>query len=261
MRLSQVGDAKLKYPFLALACLGFGTAAFANEGDSGNCAGELLRIKGVVTTFPANPEDLTDDAKCQKAVRLDGADTLADEAIDTVPETVDIVEPICLRVEARGDVNMSGYSVLTSVPLFPPLPADQSLSELGSGAVTPLCFSYPIFDDQENVLGFGGDLVRGCGVPNADGLLDAQPPGSAGLQIFTSQVALEGTIRKNPFSTEYTGTVYTKDTGIITADGFVGQVLLIVGGMGPFAGATGRVGVTGQEGGGLASYTGEMCLP
>jgi hypothetical protein len=82
------------------------------------------------------------------------------------------------------------------------------------------------------------------------------PPNSAGLQGFTSQAALTGSVQGK----KYTGKVYTKDTGYITPDGFVGQVLLIVGGTDSFAGATGRVAVAGQEVGGSATYTGHICI-
>ena len=89
-----------------------------------------------------------------------------------------------------------------------------------------------------------------------DGTRGCDPLTSAGLQGFTSQAALTGRVHGN----KYQGKVYTKDTGYITPDGFVGQILLVVGGTGDFAGATGRVAVAGQEVGGSASYTGRICI-
>jgi hypothetical protein len=69
---------------------------------------------------------------------------------------------------------------------------------------------------------------------------------------------MRGTVRGN----RYAGTLYTKDTGIITADFFVGQVVLIVGGTDDFEDATGRIAVAGQELGGSpgAFYTGHICV-
>ena len=66
------------------------------------------------------------------------------------------------------------------------------------------------------------------------------------------------------------GTLYTKDTGVITllgtpAGGFAAQIVKIVGGDGDFDGVTGIIGVAGQEVGGepgsTATYTGTFCLP
>jgi len=132
----------------------------------------------------------------------------------------------CLRIDVSGTVKASGYSVLTSVGV---------VSLLGSPpatATTPFCFQ---------------ELTRGC-VP--------VPPATAGLQGFTSQAALSGRVQGN----KYEGKVYTKDTGYITADGFVGQILLILGGTDSFERATGRVAVAGQEVGGSATYTGHICI-
>jgi hypothetical protein len=136
---------------------------------------------------------------------------------------------VCLRVDVSGSVKASGYSVLTSVPL------SDGMSFLN----TPFCF--PL------------DPERGCaeavGSPSI-------PEGSAGLQGFTSKAVLTGRVRGR----KYEGTVYTKDQGYITADGFIGQILLVVGGTGDFEGATGRAAIGGQEVGGFASYTGHICV-
>ncbi len=80
--------------------------------------------------------------------------------------------------------------------------------------------------------------------------------GSEALTIFTSNAVLTGKVRN------YSGSLYTQDTGAITATGFVGQVLKIVGGSlgSDFEGATGTIAVAGQEVGGEAFYTGEVCV-
>jgi hypothetical protein len=64
------------------------------------------------------------------------------------------------------------------------------------------------------------------------------------------------------------GTLYTQDTGAITPYipisptdvQMVGQILKIVGGTGGFDGASGTIAVAGQEVGGAAFYTGEICV-
>lgn len=85
------------------------------------------------------------------------------------------------------------------------------------------------------------------------------------LEGFSSQAMLETRFRG------LRGTLYTKDTGFITSltssetPGFVGQIIRVVGGDGDFAGATGQIGVAGQEVGGApgeaAFYNGRVCLP
>lgn len=76
----------------------------------------------------------------------------------------------------------------------------------------------------------------------------------ANLTVFTSNAVLTGKLRN------LRGTLYTQDTGVITADGIVGQVLKIVGGTEGFDRATGTIAVAGQEVGGAAFYTGEVCV-
>ena len=140
------------------------------------------------------------------------------------------MEPlVCLRISVSGTVKASGYSVLTRVPL---VAAD------GSVGTTPFCFPT--------------DQTRGC----VDAGGTPFPPTSAGMQGVSSKARLTGTV----LGRKYSGTVLTKDQGFITPDGFVGQILLIEGGTGSFEGATGRAAVAGQEIGGVAYYTGHICV-
>jgi hypothetical protein len=215
----------------AIVLLAMNSLAQANPFpySPASCAGTVLSINGVVTSTPANPADPAARAGCQDAKILgelsyENGDPIADPVLDP---------PLCLRIDASGSVKASGYSQLTSV---------EAQDEQGASAVTPFCFPF--------------DPTRGCGVPQPDGSTLPYPATSAGLTGFTSQVALVGSVQGN----KYRGTFYTKDTGYITADGFVGQVLLIVGGTNDFAGATGRVAVAGQEVGGFATYTGHVCI-
>lgn len=89
------------------------------------------------------------------------------------------------------------------------------------------------------------------------------PPGvRSTLQGFTSQAVLNGTVTVG--LTKKSGNVYTKDTGVIDLSdgkGNVGQVLKVVGGTAGFSGASGTLTVAGQEVGGLAVYSGKICLP
>ena len=192
------------------------------------CTGTVVNLKGDVTSKPASLDDPNAPTGCGDAAILGG---LPDVGADSPSSP-----PTCLRIDVSGTVKASGYSMLTSVGLVPQ-----------TGAATPFCFYVP--------LNGPGDETRGCAVNLGGGPVPV-PPTSAGLQGFTSQAALTGRVQGN----KYQGTVYTKDTGTITADGFVGQILLIVGGTGSFAGATGRVAVAGQEVGGSATYTGHICI-
>jgi len=188
------------------------------------CKGTVVNLKGEVSSKPASSNDPEDFAGCGDAATLGGG---GDTPLSPVT---------CLRIDVSGTVKASGYSVLTSVGLFSPIPPPN-----GDTATTPFCF--PL------------DGTRGCGVDTGGGPVPV-PLTSAGLQGFTSQAALTGGVQGR----RYEGKVYTKDTGYITADGFVGQILLVVGGTDSFAGATGRVAVAGQEVGGSASYTGHICI-
>jgi hypothetical protein len=140
-----------------------------------------------------------------------------------------------LDINGSGNASFKGTSELTTVPVVSEASPDETL------AFTPLAF--PPFDPL-------GQL------PPDDSRAD--------LQGFTSQAILVTKFRG------LRGTLYTKDSGVITqlgtpAGGFAGQIVKIVGGDGDFTGATGAIGVAGQEVGGTpgsaATYTGTFCLP
>jgi hypothetical protein len=148
-----------------------------------------------------------------------------------------LMEGSCLGVLAKGDVEMTGHSVITTAPVNSLVP--------GAGTTqTPICFA--------------GDPTRGCGVPGQPE--NTPPPTAAGLNGFTSRAKIAGTVRERPWSTRYEGEVYTRDSGYITPDGFVGQILLVEKGTGDLADSSGRIGVAGQEVGGFAIYRGEVCV-
>lgn len=133
---------------------------------------------------------------------------------------------VCFTIKGKGKAKFEGYSGLTAVPVANPPPPNESPVPV---ATTPLIFP---------VLG-----VR------------------SGLSVFTSQATLTGKL-----VTGRSGTLYTKDSGVITLPEtpggvqIVGQVLKIVGGTEDFAGATGTIAVAGEEVGGAAFYTGEVCV-
>ena len=209
-----------------IALVAANTFATGNPYSPAGCSGTVVPINGVVSSTPASSTDPGAAAGCLDAAVLGGLS----------PDPL-VNPPVCLRIDVSGTVKASGYSMLTQVPIF----------SAGGVATTPFCFFVP------PPAGPGGDATRGCSAVVGGSPV---PSTSAGLQGFTSQAALTGRVNGN----RYQGTVYTKDTGYITADGFVGQILLIVGGTGDFNGATGRVGVAGQEVGDYATYTGHVCI-
>jgi hypothetical protein len=71
------------------------------------CTGTVVNLKGDVTSKPASLDDPNAPAGCGDAAILGG---LGDTPLDG---------PICLRIDVSGTVKASGYSVLTTVPLFP----------------------------------------------------------------------------------------------------------------------------------------------
>jgi len=146
------------------------------------------------------------------------------------PGTVEAADPLlvnfgvpaeqaCLTIRGFGTAQFSGVSGLTTVGVGNP--------QAGNSA-TPL--------------GFAPATVR------------------SGLTVFTSQAVLNGQVYAGRKLLK--GTLYTKDTGVIElapTSGKVGQILKIVGGGGDFAGASGTITVAGQELGGFAFYSGEVC--
>ncbi len=126
----------------------------------------------------------------------------------------------CLTLTGKGKAKFTGLSGLTIVGVASQIPPNPA-------SMTPL-----VFPD---------DPIR------------FKSPDDY-LTVFTSNAVLTGKVRN------YSGSLYTQDTGVITKAGFVGQVLKIVGGTGDFEGATGEIAVAGQEVEGNAFYTGEVCV-
>lgn len=162
-------------------------------------------------------------ANCEKVIAENRAWPPGIEAADAL--LIDLMpflppQNVCLDIKGFGVAQFAGSSGLTSVVAASQFPPAW-LPGAGAAA-TPLVFS--------------------SGVRS-----------SSGLAVFTSQAVLEGKLHG------LEGKLYTKDTGVITSDGIVGQVLKIVGGSLDFKGATGTIAVAGQEVGGLASYSGEVC--
>lgn len=139
-----------------------------------------------------------------------------------------------LAINGSGNASFTGTSELTTAPV-------KSENSPDAYAYTPLIFPH---QDPNKKL------------PSDDSRKN--------LQVFTSQAILVTKFRG------LKGTLYTKDSGVITqlgtpTGGFSGQIVTIVGGDGDFDGATGVIGVTGQEVGGepgsAAIYTGKVCVP
>lgn len=134
----------------------------------------------------------------------------------------ELTDPVCFRISGKGKAKIEGAHS------FSRLTTDVAANQLYQAAVTPLVFP-----------------PQAPGNPRAD------------LTVFTSSASLTGKVR------HLKGTLHTRDTGVITAGGIVGQVLKIVGGPAgsDFENATGTLAVAGQEVGGAAVYTGEVCVP
>jgi hypothetical protein len=130
--------------------------------------------------------------------------------------------PVCFRISGKGKAR------IRAADSYSRLTTEVAANEQGQFAATPLVFPPQV-----------------AGNPRAD------------LTAFTSNASLTGRVRN------LQGTLWTRDTGVITADGIVGQVLKVVGGPpgSDFERATGTLAVAGQEVGGAAFYTGEICVP
>lgn len=129
--------------------------------------------------------------------------------------------PVCFRIEGKGKAKFSGYSRLTSAAVRNP-------AAPGTVTATPLEFPF--------------DPVR------------------AYINVFTSSAVLTGKM-----VTGRSGTLFTQDTGVITPDvdgqmQIVGQLLKIAGGTDDFDAASGIIAVAGDEVGGAAFYTGQVCV-
>ena len=131
----------------------------------------------------------------------------------------------CFVIEGKGKAKFKGYSGTTSVPVVNP----------GNPSVvtaTPLLFPPTSLPDARSQ-----------------------------VVVFTSNAALTGKL-----VTGRSGTLYTQDTGAITPVDpsapikTVGQILKIIGGTDDFDGATGTIAVAGDEVGGAAFYTGQVCV-
>lgn len=128
----------------------------------------------------------------------------------------------CFVIEGKGKAKFKGYSGLTSVPVVNPV--------TNAVSATPLVFAVPQQDARSD------------------------------LNVFTSNAALTGKL-----VTGRNGTLFTQDTGAIAPDvggqmQIVGQILKIVGGTEDFDGASGIIAVAGDEVGGAAFYTGQVCV-
>ncbi len=136
---------------------------------------------------------------------------------------------VCFRIAGKGKAKIEGASS------FSRLTTALAVNPFNPGVVTATLLLFPPLDPSN---------VR------------------ADLTVFTSNASLTGKIRN------YSGTLYTMDTGVITqptppgGEQTVGQVLKIVGGSpgSDFEGASGTIAVAGQEVGGGAFYTGEVCV-
>ena len=259
-------------PSIALTLFALTSVADPNPYSPAACTGTVVPVSGFVMSAFADP--VSDVDGCAEAADLGGLEVeLADHSIVPLADEVMYVAhvlqpyfPTCLTIQTSGAIRMTGHSQLTSVPIFGYYPAGANLlvdsadwfwaAPLvdvpgGSEATTPACFADP--DPASGGALDSSGAIRGCSINTPP-----RPTDSAGLNVFTSQVAIHGSV-----AGRYRGTLYTKDTGITTGDIFVGQVLLVVGGTGDFEYATGRIAVAGQElGGGPpgAFYTGHICL-
>ncbi len=177
-------------------------------------------------------------------------------------------DPLCIPVDgtvtsAFAAPDENGYCAIWGVwPVVNSQPLGDPFTWLPPSMANPTCLTLT-GKGKARFTGLSG--ITSVGVVNpfptlptfsATPLGFATPPGSArsDLTVFTSNAVLTGKLRN------LSGNLYTQDSGVITTAGFVGQVLKIVGGTDGFAGATGEIAVAGQEVGGEAFYTGEICV-
>lgn len=219
-------------PAVAALCILFASAAY------GSGAGKCIPVHGFIQSTPAATCDQVDaDNKAWLLLVTEGIeapDPLLKDIIPNVP-----AGDVCLDVKGFGVAQFHGSSGLTAVQVGNWTPDRTYFFPLATPLTTP---PYPT---ASPINPFGTTLLSfGSGVRST-------------LNIFTSQAVLVGKLHG------LEGTLYTKDTGVITPVSatalMVGQVLKIVGGTDGFEGASGTIAVAGEEVGGRASYTGEVC--
>ena len=191
-----------------------------------NSFAECYEVSGVIKSEPALYAGELDPYGCAFSYPIE-----LDSNVCITGET-----GFYLQINGSGNATFKGTSELTTVPV-----TSEGDLPIPTLAYTPL--AYPPEDPFDQL-------------PDDDTRQD--------LQNFTSQAILKTRFRG------WRGHLYSKDSGVITrldtpAGGFAGQIVRIVGGDGDFEGATGMIGVAGQEVGGeegsAATYTGYFCVP
>ncbi len=220
-------------PAVATLCILFASAAH------GSGAGRCIPVHGFIQSTPAATcaQVQADNEAWLLTEGVEAPDPLLKDILSNVP-----AGDVCLDIKGSGVAHFHGSSGLTAVqvgnwtppgqPPFYPLAIPPTATDPGYPTASPI-----------NPFGTT-PLNFGSGVRST-------------LTVFTSQAVLVGKLHG------LKGTLYTKDTGVITplsaTAAMVGQVLKIVGGRGDFEGASGTIAVAGEEVGGRASYTGEVC--
>ena len=145
----------MKYMVAALLVL-FAGNSLAQGFTPGACEGDLVRLNGVVTSTPVAPNSDDYQACFAQLGLFEVPGSGGQLYVSSIPELGDFVPaPVtCLKIEASGTAKVSGYSVLTTVPVVNPVT---------QGSInTPLCFP--------------GDYDRGCAIPDGRGRGSFQAP-------------------------------------------------------------------------------------
>lgn len=214
-------------PAVASLCILFASTAYGFGG------GSCIPVTGVVQSVP--------DPTCGVLSAMNGwpQSEAPDQFLAALPPTPGVGPgDVCLAIKGFGTAQFSGFSGLTAVPVGNWTPSQ-------TGPTTPFV---PLAPTSSTLNPYGATPFN-----FATGV-------RAGLTVFTSQAVLKGKVYAGRKLLE--GSLYTKDTGVIElapTGGKVGQILKIVGGNGAFAGASGTITVAGQELGGFAFYSGEVC--
>ena len=181
--------------------------------------GACVPVQGVVTSVP--------DAACQingeiKAKWLGQPFEQPDPLLNQIAPIFFPPAAACVSVRAIGTAQLSGFGGLTAVGVRG-LDTRETVTPLGYAPFAP------------DALGVRSTLTG-----------------------FTAQSVLSGSVSTH--GSKKSGTIFTKDTGTaIISTGMTSEILQIVGGTRDFLGATGTIAVAGQELGGIAVYTGEIC--